>query len=217
MIRIKNLFLKYVRQYCVLYDINMEIGVGETVAFIGQAESGKTSLLRTLAKLEKRSKGEVYIRDIPLGKVNFAEDVSLGYLPSVPIFFENKTVYENLVYIEKLQVVRPAHIATAIKDVMVEFEIEPLRDELVANLTLYQKYLVSLARLALRRLDILLVDGVLDNLEGQEREKIADILKSKFIRQDNVFIITTESDEIINSLCQRKIYFENGSVVGESA
>ena len=57
MIRISNLFLRYVRQYYALYDINLEIAQGERVAFIGKKESGKTSLLRILLKLEKAQKG----------------------------------------------------------------------------------------------------------------------------------------------------------------
>ena len=73
MIRISNLFLRYVRQYYALYDINLEIAQGERVAFIGKKESGKTSLLRILLKLEKAQKGEVYIKNIPLKKLNFAD------------------------------------------------------------------------------------------------------------------------------------------------
>ena len=40
---------------------------------VGEDESGKTSLLRILAKLEKPSKGNVYIKDIPLKKLNYSK------------------------------------------------------------------------------------------------------------------------------------------------
>lgn len=217
MIRISNLFLRYVRQYYALYDINLEIAQGERVAFIGKKESGKTSLLRILLKLEKAQKGEVYIKNIPLKKLNFAEDINMGYLPAEPIFFENKTVYENLLYVAKMQVSRPAQIESLINDVLIDFNIEGFKEVNVSDLTLYQKYIVSLARLSLRKIDILLVDARFESLEAAERDKIIEILKQKFMSEDSIFILSTEDEKLAKKLTARQIYFENGSIVGESA
>ena len=86
MIKIKDLYLKYTREFFALYDININIAEGEKVALVGEDESGKTSLLRILAKFEKITKGEVYIRDIPLDKLNYKTDISAGYIPATPIF-----------------------------------------------------------------------------------------------------------------------------------
>ena len=41
MVEVKNLFLKYTREYYALYDINLNIEDGEAVAFVGEDESGK--------------------------------------------------------------------------------------------------------------------------------------------------------------------------------
>lgn len=48
-------------------------------------------MLRILAKLEKLTKGEVYIKDTPIEKLNFKEDVKAGYVPANPVFFEKKS------------------------------------------------------------------------------------------------------------------------------
>ena len=63
MLRVKNLYLRYTREFYALYNINMEIADNERVAFVGEDESGKTSLLRIFSKLEKLTKGEVFIKD----------------------------------------------------------------------------------------------------------------------------------------------------------
>ena len=86
MIEIKNLYLKYIREYYALYDINIKIQKGESVALVGNEGSGKTTLLRVLAKLEKFDKGEVYIKDISLKKLDFRTDISLGYISYAPVF-----------------------------------------------------------------------------------------------------------------------------------
>lgn len=215
MITIKNLFLKYVRQYYALYDINLEIEVGESVAFIGASESGKTSLMRVLAKLETQNKGEVYIKDIPLKKINFAEDVNIGFLPSKPIFFEKKTVYQNFLYVLKLQKQKLAVIESAINDILIEFNIESLKNVKISDLSLYEKYVVSIARMCFRELEIVMVDGVLDELQIEDREKIMELLSKKFINKHTVFILSTENEEIAKKLCKRRIYFDFGSIVGD--
>ncbi len=78
MLRIKNLYLRYTREFYALYNINLEIADNERVAFVGEDESGKTSLLRIISKLEKLTKGEVYIRDIPIEKLDYKTDLSAG-------------------------------------------------------------------------------------------------------------------------------------------
>ena len=85
MIEIKKLYLKYIREYYALYDINLKIEHGESVGLIGEEGSGKTTLLRVLAKLEKFDKGEVYIKDINVKKINFKDDISLGYISTKPV------------------------------------------------------------------------------------------------------------------------------------
>ena len=99
MLKINNLYLRYTREFYALYDINIDIADNEKVAFIGQDESGKTSLLRIIAKLEKLTKGELFIRDIPIDKLDYKTDISAGYIPATPVFLEKKSVYENFKYI----------------------------------------------------------------------------------------------------------------------
>ena len=56
MIELKNVFLKYTKEFYSLYDINLKIDKGETIALLGKENSGKSSILRLIAKLEKAKK-----------------------------------------------------------------------------------------------------------------------------------------------------------------
>lgn len=215
MILIKNLYLKFIREYFALYDISLNIEDGEKVAFIGEEHSGKTTLLRILAKLEKPSKGEIYIRDIPLKKLNYNYDISAGYLPASPVFFEKKSVYENFKYILKLQKLNPADIENKINEALINFNIEILKETKVKELTLFQKYFISIVRLSFRNLELVMIDNIFDNINPEECEILIGLIKELFCNKKTTLLIATTKEEIAKKLTSKRIYFSNGSVVGE--
>lgn len=212
MISIKNLYLKYTREYFALYDINMEIEKGEAVALVGEDDSGKTSLIRVLAKLEKPTKGGIYIENRPLKQVNFKNDISAGYVPATPVFFEKKTVYENFKYILSTRKLPPNEIENKINEAIIEYSLEKIRDEKICNLSIEEKYVLSLIRLSFRELDLLVVDNIFDKLSDIYIEIIIDLIK-RLKGKDTTLILATTNEKIANMLCKRKIYFKHGSIV----
>lgn len=212
MVEVKNLFLKYTREYYALYDINLNIEDGEAVAFVGEDESGKTSLLRVLAKLEKATKGEVYIKNIPLEKVNFRTDLQAGYVPATPVFLEKKSVYENFKYILKGWGLTESEIEYKINNVIIEFAIEKIKDTKIKDLSLEEKYVLSLIRLSLRELDLLMVDNIFDKLSEATMEVVVDLIK-KLKTKKTTLIVATTKPEIAQKFAKKMIYFKNGSIV----
>lgn len=213
MILVKNLYLKYIREYFALFDISLSISNGEKVALVGQEHSGKTSLLRILAKLEKPSKGEVYIKDIPIKKLNFKYDVQAGYIPASPVFFAKKTVYENFKYILKYQKLSEADIENKINEALINFNIEKLKDTKIKELSLFEKYLISIVRLSFRNLELVLIDNIFDGLTDEEKEKIINVIKEKFVTEKTTLVVATTDKKIAKELAERNIYFSNGSIV----
>ncbi len=211
MLHIKNLFLKYTREYYALYDVNMDVAEGESVAFIGEDESGKTSLLRVLAKLEKPTKGEVYIKDISLERVNFKTDISAGYIPATPVFFEKKTVYENFKYILKIWGFEDSEIENKINEIIIEYAIEKLKDVKIKDLTLEEKYVLSLIRLSMRELDLLMVDNIFDHISEPIMEVVINLIK-KLKSKKTTLIVASTKPEITQKLCKKNYYFKYGSV-----
>lgn len=212
MIRVNNLYLRYTREFYALFNINMEIEDGESVAFVGEDESGKTSLLRIFAKLEKLTKGEIYIKDIPIEKVNYKEDLSAGYVPSKPVFFEKKSVYENLKYILKVWGYSENEIESKINDAIIEYSLEKIKDTKVKDLTLDEKYILSLIRLTFRELDLLMVDNIFDKMNETVFEVASKLIKS-LQKKNTTLIVATTKESVANMFCKRKIYFKDGSIV----
>lgn len=213
MIRIKNLFLRYTREFYALYDININIASGESIAFVGEDESGKTSLLRVLAKLEKMTKGEVYIKDIPIEKLNYKTDINAGYVPATPVFLEKKSVYENFKYILKGWEYSDKEIESKINNTIIEYSLEKIKDTKLKDLTLEEKYVLSLIRLTLRgNLELLMIDNIFDKLSEPTKEVVFSLIK-QLKTKNTTLIVATTKEEVANVLCKRKIYFKYGSIV----
>ncbi len=212
MLKVKNLFLRYTREFYALYDINIDIADNEKVAFVGVDESGKTSLIRIIAKLEKLTKGELYVRDIPIEKLDYKNDISAGYIPATPVFLEKKSVYDNFKYILKGWGLTNAEIESKINDVIIEYSLEKIKDTRLKDLTLEEKYILSLIRLTFRELDLLIVDNIFDKLSQPTLEVAISLIKSLATKKTTLIVATTRED-IADKLCKRKIYFKHGSIV----
>ncbi len=212
MLRIKNLYLRYTREFYALYNINLEIADNERVAFVGEDESGKTSLLRIISKLEKLTKGEVYIRNIPIEKLDYKTDLSAGYIPATPVFLEKKTVYENFKYALKNWGYDDGEIESKINKVIISYSLEKIKDTKIKDLSLEEKYVLSLIRLSFRELDLLMVDNIFDNLTPTTFEVVMTLIKELTTKKTTLILATTK-EEIADRLCKRKLYFKYGSMV----
>ena len=214
MLSIKNLNLKFTKEFYALEDINLDIEPGESVAFVGEQNSGKTTLLRVIAKLADFDQGEIYINKIPIKKIDFKTDLSVGYVPYCPVFLENKTVYENFKYILTKKGYKPADIEKMINNAIIDFSLEKIRDEKVKNIRIEDKYILSLIRLSFRKLDLLLVDNIFDEISDVYIDAILSMIK-KLKTSDTTLILACTRPEIAEKICKRKIYFEHGKIVNQ--
>ncbi len=212
MIKVKYLCLKYTKEYYALYDVSFEVKKGESVALLGEENSGKTSMLRVLAGLETPNSGEVYIKDVSLKKIDFSCDVEMGYIPVTPVFFSKKTVYENLKYILKTRKYSNSEIEEKINELLINYNMEKLRDEKVCNLTLFEQYVLSIARLSFRKLDIILIDNIFEKLQPEQLEIIESMIVKEYVQNKVTTLVATTSEDIAKILTKRTIKFNLGSI-----
>lgn len=213
MIEVKNLCLKFIREYYALYNINLTINDGECVAFVGKEHSGRTTLLRAIAGLEKYDSGEVFINDRDLKTIDFKVDVELGYIPEIPVFFENKTVYQNLMYVLEERRFSKNEIEEKINQALITFNIEKYKNIKVKDLDLYEKYLISFVRLSLRKLQYLLVDNIFEKLTEDEGDALIKLIEDVFLSQNVTTIIVSDKFDNLEKVCNKCIKFESGSIV----
>ena len=215
MISLNKVFVKYTKEFYALSNISLNILPDEVVALVGPKDSGKTSLLRLLAGWEKHEKGEIYVKDISIEKLDYATDVSLGYLPLNTIFFDKKTVYDNLKYVLDIRKEDKAVVEEKINKAVIDFRLESILHQKVYKLTNFEKYLVSIARLSFRKLNIVLIDNIFEDLEKNELKEILKLIKKYFVTKNSIVLVATSSEEIAKKLATRLVYLNYGAITKE--
>lgn len=85
MIKVNNLYKNFGSK-CILSDVSFSIGEGQKVALVGNNGTGKTTLLKMLAGVEKSDSGSIEINKNSL----------IGYLPQDTSLYEDMTIEEYL-------------------------------------------------------------------------------------------------------------------------
>ncbi len=215
MINLVNVFVKYTKEFYALSNINLTANRGQVVALFGPKDSGKTCLIRVLTGLEKVEKGEVYIKDIPINKIDFKTDISAGYIPYKANFFDKKTVYDNLKYVLDIRNFEKSVITEKINQAIIDFRLEQIVNQKIYKLSLYQKYLVSIARLSFRKLDLVLIDNIFEELSEQETIELLTLIKKYFINSNTLVLFSTSNLTLAKTIASNVYYLEYGAIVKE--
>lgn len=212
MLKVNSLYVSFTKEYYTLNDINFELNNNQKLTVIGGKESGRTVLLRVLLGLEPIAKGEVFYKDISLDKIDFQNDVNVGYLPVAPTFLEKKTVEDNIEYIVKLREKDKGYISPKVSNALVEYGLEYIRKKKVKELSYYDRLKLALARLSTRNLDVLLIDDVFSNLSSMEKDKLIKQIKSIVKTQGCATLIMVDSEDVASKFGYNKKYLVYGSL-----
>lgn len=211
MIEFCNVKLGYIKEFYALYNLNLKVSNGEKVAIVGEQDAGKTSFLRLLAKLEKISSGDIYYNDVPLESIDYSKDLSVAYLAYKPILL-NASVRKNLEYVLKIRKVNKEDRNKIIDKALEDFALTTVKDIKVKKISLYQQRLLQFAMISVRpKIDLLLVDDILNGLNDNEHQTIREILQSFMKKDTTTFYATGDINEAKN-LCEKIVYLKLGAI-----
>jgi ABC-type sugar transport system ATPase subunit len=166
-----------------------------------------------LAKLEEFNNGEIYLNNINIKKVDFKQDLSLGYVPQKFVFKINKTVKQNLEYVLKLRNIEKASINFKMLLTTKNFNIDKILDLPIKSLSNFQKTMVQLARVSMRKVDIFLIDDIAENLIKSEQESIISQLKYMLEQNpDSTFVFAFSDEKFAKELYLKIIHLKNGQI-----
>lgn len=200
-----------------LADIDLDIQRGEIFGIIGRSGAGKSSLIRTLNRLEDPSSGKVLIDGRDIGSLDEAQLVALRR--RVGMIFQHfnlmsaKTVWQNVALPLKVAGVKPAEIERRVTELLQLVGLSEKRDMYPAQLSGGQKQRVGIARALVHQPEILLCDEATSALDPESTQVILALLKDINQRLGLTIVLITHEMEVIHEICHRVVVLERGRVV----
>jgi len=197
---------------CILYQINLSVKAGETLAIIGSSGSGKSTLLGILAGLDTPSSGTVMIdgQDITAMDEEGRAAVRAGHVGFV---FQSFHLLPGLTALENVAL--PLELQ-GVSDALKTAEHYLQRVGLAARVTHYPRQLsggeqqrVALARAFACRPTILFADEPTGNLDTGTGEKINDLLFALNEEEGTTLVLVTHEKNLA-ARCQRTLELQAG-------
>ena len=166
-LKVQDLSLKYFGGYKGVDMVSFE--TNDSIAILGKKLSGKTSLLRCIANLEK------YDGKIELNTINIVFTFDLKSLK------KSKSVSYNIAY--PLILRKEPNVDEKVLKIAKVLKIDSILNKSVKELSISEQRLVILARAFVRDADLYLLDNPLKDVDNREEyfEILKGLMKDKFV------------------------------------
>ena len=204
-IQLVNLNKKYGSKY-IFKDFNLSISKGEMVAIIGESGKGKTTLLNMIGLIDNPNSGDIVIQGIKNPWKNEKTKLNLlrytiGYLFQNYALIENESVSKNLNV--ALEYIKAKNKENMKKVALEKVGLSDKINNKIFELSGGEQQRVSLARLLLKKNDIILADEPTGALDSENRDNILNLLIE--LNKDGKTIVIVTHDKYVAKKCTRII------------
>lgn len=198
----------------VLKGVDLTVKRGERLFLCGSSGAGKTSLLYTLAGLERPNEGQVIVDgqslyDLPSHKQAGIRNQLMGYV------FQNYFLLPELTALENVML--PAMISgkTAsdrAKHLLEQVGLGPRVSHLPAELSGGEQQRVAIARSLINEPEILFADEPTGNLDSKTGAGVMDTLLELVEKDKQTLIVVTHDNELATT-GDRRLNLADGKLV----
>ncbi len=203
----------------VLKDVSLDFREGKFTCLLGSSGSGKTTILRLLAGLEKPDEGEIYLN----GKiVSRAGEIIVppshretGFIFQDLALWPHLNIYENIAFGLKIKKVKDAD--EKINELLHFFNLNGMEKRYPSQLSGGQQQLAAIARSLSLNPKILLMDEPLASLDVKLKSKIRTEIKGLTDKFSVSVIYVTHDHHEAFRLADEIIVINNGKIEAEGS
>ena len=198
-------------------DISFQVMAGEIFGIVGSSGAGKSSLIRTLNRLEVPSSGRILVDNIDINMLSASELRTFRF--KVGMIFQgfnlasSKTVYDNIAFVLKAADKSKIEIKERVYELLDLVGLTDKANEYPSRLSGGQKQRVGIARALANNAKILLCDEATSALDPQTTSSILDLLKLLNKKFGITIILITHELDVVKQICDRVAIMSDGELV----
>lgn len=208
MIEIHNLTKTYGRNK-ILHKLDLTVESGFLTIF-GENGCGKTTLLKILSTLIKKSSGQITIDGLDIEEDGIDFRKKIGYIGHEIYLYDNLTAMENLKFYSKLYGIPDSKFRGKALELLDRFNLVHRMNDYVRTFSRGMKQRVSIARSILHEPTILLLDEPYTGLDQRARDVLDEVLFKD--AGEKTIIMTTHNIERLN-LSERIAILSKGTIM----
>jgi putative ABC transport system ATP-binding protein len=195
-----------------LNEVNLEIVQGEFIVVLGPSGSGKSTLLNVLSGLDVPTRGQIFIEELEISKLD-QKDLTRFRRENLGFIFQQYNLLSTLTVRENVELgYQIAKEPFDIDEMLKSVDIFDQKDKFPTQMSGGQQQRVSIARALIKKPKILFCDeptGALDEKTGKDILALLSQLNKKY--QTTIILIT--HNPAIALLANRVIKMNSGKIV----
>ena len=189
----------------ILHNISVEFNEGEICVILGDTGSGKTILLKIIAGLLNKSKGEILFDNEPLSRKSDYRK-KIGAMIEQPDFYESASGIYNLNYLSDINDNRNDEY---IEDLLVRFDLFDEKDKLVKNYSLGMKKKLGIIQAVMENQKIILFDEPTNGLDANSKNIFIELVM-ELRAKGKILIISSNINSDEKKLADRLFILDKG-------
>lgn len=203
----------------VVNGVSLQVDTGEVVGLLGPNGAGKTTSFYMMVGLIKADDGEILIdsQDITHHPMHVRAQLGVGYLPQEPSVFRKLSVADNLRAVLQIRSdLTEGQIELVIEELLEEFHIPHLRNQMALSLSGGERRRVEIARALASNPQFILLDEPFAGVDPISVEDIQKIIKHLKDRGIGILITEHNVQETLG-ICNRAYILNEGKVIAEGS
>lgn len=193
----------------VLKKVDLDIGKG-MFGLLGRNGAGKTTFMRILSGLIRKSEGEVRVCGVPVENNREIRNMT-GYLPQEFSFYPDMTVYQSLDYLALLSGLDKKTRKERVAKLITMVNLDDKKRAKFKSLSGGMKRRLGIAQALIGDPKVLIVDEPTAGLDPEERVRFRNILSD--IAKDRVVILSTHIVEDVEKTCENIAVLREGQLI----
>lgn len=209
------------QQTVIVSNINIALQQGELVGMVGANGIGKSTLLRTLTKVQQPLNGSIFINNKSLDNTSYLE-----LSKSMSVVLTEQPASKNLTVFELIALGRQPYTnwvgnlsetdISIIEKALIQTNIQQLQDKKCFELSDGQLQKVMIARALAQDTNLIVLDEPTTHLDMYHKAYILKLLKTLAKDTNKTILFSSHEIDLAIQLCDRMLVMTDSQVISDT-